>query len=101
MADHPFAAKRQSFAKGPAHLQNSKKTFSEAHYVPAGQDSKKRCHECKFYEHPGNKESSCAKVIGVVSADGVCDLFSQRNYAEADRSASPSVITIQVQHGQH
>ena len=102
---HPmFQPKRNSFSKGPdysakrdtaAVLSGEKKTFSEAHYRPASQDGKKRCHECKFYQKPGQAESDCAKVIGVIKAEGVCDLWSQRDYS---KTSGGTEITVSISH---
>lgn len=84
---HPAHRKRTSFAKGPdlsgkndtlAYLRGDKKTPTEADYRQAPVDSKARCHECQSYQKPGQGESDCARVVGVVKAEGVCDLFSQR-----------------------
>jgi hypothetical protein len=79
-----------------------KKTFNEAHYRPASQDGKKRCHECKSYLKPGQPESDCAKVISVVKAEGYCDLWSQRDYKEGSDSTEGKKtldITVKVSGG--
>lgn len=70
-------------------LAGKKKTWTEVDYRPASMDSTKRCHECKFYKHPGMPESDCERVIDIVKAEGTCDLFSQRDYF-ADKPAGDS-----------
>lgn len=89
---HPMFEIIISATKGPdysakndakALIRGEKKTFDEVHYQPAGEDSKRRCHECVSYLKPGQQQSDCAKVISVVQAEGVCDLWKQRNYGES------------------
>lgn len=106
---HPAMKKRTSFSKAPdfsakrdteAVLRGEKKTPTEADYRQAPVDSKNRCHECQHYNKPGSSESDCSKVIGVVRAEGTCDLFAKRTTTDSPASTSPSVaVTIQVGHG--
>lgn len=98
---HPmFRPRRTSFTKAPdystradvaAVVSGSKKTPTEADYKPASDDSKKRCHECANYGKPGEPEADCSKIVGIVKAEGVCDLFSQRDY-----TAGGTEIVIKV-----
>ena len=74
-------------------LSGKKKTPSDADYKPASSDSTKRCHECMNYGKPGAPESDCGVVIGIVKAEGVCDMFAQREYAQ------PGTVTIEIKHG--
>lgn len=104
---HPLFRKRASNTPAPdysgkaetlAFLRKEKKGQEEADYRPASGDSKKRCHECASYQKPGDKESSCAKVIGVVVAEGVCDLWTQRDYSSdpVGTKKPPTEITIRL-----
>ena len=90
--------RRTSYSKAPDYsakqnvedvLSGAKKTFKESHYQPAQQDSLKRCSECKFYKKPGNDKSDCDKVIGVIEADGYCDLFIQKDYR---KDSTPNIV---------
>lgn len=83
----PWQNTRDSQSKGPDYsakgdvkslLQGSKKTHSESHYRPAEDDSKMRCSECEYYVKPGQPRSDCRKVIGVIEAEGTCDLYKAR-----------------------
>lgn len=85
----PWQKPRTSFTRGPDYsakqdavglLRGNKKTPSEADYKPATDDSKKRCHECRNYGKPGESESDCGVVVGIVKAEGVCDMWTQRPY---------------------
>lgn len=96
--------KRTSFTKGPdltgkldtlAFLRGEKKTPTEADYRQAPVDSKARCHECQSYQKPGQSESDCAKVVGVVRAEGTCDLFSERTTPVPSETRSTE-ITIRL-----
>lgn len=84
--------RRNSLSRGPdysgksdvrAVLSGQKKTPSEADYKPASDDSKKRCHECANYGKPGEPEADCGVVVGIVKAEGVCDMFTQRDYSQS------------------
>jgi hypothetical protein len=74
-----YSAKNDSVAL----LKGDKKTHKEVDYRLGPQDDKKRCHECKSYQKPGQESSDCARVIGVIQAEGTCDLWSQRSYGES------------------
>lgn len=98
-----FMKTRKSNTRGPdysakrdteAILSGQKKTPSEADYKPATADAKQRCHECKSYSKFGEPESDCKKVVGIVKAEGICDLFSQRDYS--DTKEAGVVISIGV-----
>lgn len=100
-----FLRSRNSLAKAPdysakqateQYLSGQKKTWSEVHYLPASEDSAKRCHECAYYLKPGQPESDCAKVIDVVKAEGVCDLFTQRQYNDKPATGNKAHVTIEV-----
>ncbi len=105
--DNPFQKERRtSLTPGPdysakkdtlAFLKGTKKSLSDVNYTQAPYGSKDRCSECKFYEHPGQKDSSCEKVVGIVSGDATCDLFSQRDYALDSAPDKPGLeITIRT-----
>lgn len=98
----PWLQKRDSPAKGPDYSakNDTKAVFSgrkvlrsEANYRPAKEDSFKQCSECEYYENPGQPKSSCAKVVGVIDAEGVSDLFRERQGPPTKNSTS---ITIQI-----
>ena len=104
---HPLFRRRDSFAKAPdysakadtlALLRKEKATPTEADYKPAQVDSKKRCHECKFYEKYGEPKSSCTKIIGVVVAEGTCDYWSQRDYNTTDTNKGTTIV-VEVHRG--
>lgn len=106
MAEHPYFGRKRSFAKGPdfsakndtvAVLRGDKKTPTSVDYRAASVDSKKRCHECKFYSKYGSPESDCDKVVGVVKAEGVCDLFAQRDYAPEVKKEQVIAVEIRTQ----
>lgn len=95
----PWMNKRNSLTPAPdysakrdvkAFLSGAKKTPSEADYKPASEDSNKRCHECANYGKPGEPEADCGVVVGIVQAEGVCDMFTQRDYSE------PGQIVIEI-----
>lgn len=90
---HPAMRRRNSLSKAPDYsakgdtaslLKGLKRTPSDVDYKPASDDSTKRCHECKNYGKPGQPESDCKRVVGIVKAEGVCDLFAQRSYDDDD-----------------
>lgn len=103
---HPAMRKRTSFSKAPdfsakrdteSVLKGEKKVPTEVDYRQAPVDSKERCHECLHYSKPGSSESDCAKVVGVVRAEGVCDLFKQGAAPQPATTSTPSMaITIEV-----
>lgn len=84
----PWQQPRNSLTRAPGR-EGTKRTPSDVDYKPASDDSKKRCHECRNYEKYGEPESSCSEVVGIVKAEGICDLFIQRAY-------SPQGITIEI-----
>jgi len=98
---HPMHDKKRfSLSKAPDYsakrdtedvLSGKKKTPSEADYKPASNNSNQRCHECMNYGKPGEPVSDCGVVIGIVKAEGVCDMFCQREY---DKPGSGVVIEI-------
>lgn len=99
----PWLSKRTSLTRAPdysgkrdteAYLKGSKKSPSEVDYKPASEDSKKRCHECMNYGKPGEPEADCGVVVGIVKAEGVCDLFAQREYKKPDTG-----LVIEVRSG--
>lgn len=110
---HPAMKKRTSFAKAPdfsakrdteSVLKGEKKVPTEVDYRQAPVDSKERCHECSFYNKPGSSESDCAKVVGVVRAEGVCDLFRLRAVGETPHTGSQGsgtsfAVTVEVNNG--
>ena len=90
---HPmFGPPRTSLTRAPGR-EGTKRTPTEADYKPASEDSKKRCHECRNYGRPGEPESDCGVVVGIVKAEGVCDMFTQRDYSV------PSPVVIEVRGG--
>lgn len=103
---HPAMKKRTSFSKAPdysakreteAVLRGDKKTPNEVDYKPVPTDSRKRCSECVSYLRVGQSESDCSKVIGIVKAEGTCDLWAQRDYADDNAGLNKSTeITIHV-----
>ncbi len=89
MAHSMFRPRRTSLTPAPDYSAKqqvkemlSKKSKEETDYKPASMGSEKRCHECANYMKPGQSESDCRKVIDIVVADGVCDLWQQRDYSE-------------------
>jgi hypothetical protein len=88
----PWMTPRTSLTRAPGR-EGTKRTPSEADYKPASDDSKKRCHECKNYGKYGEPEADCGIVIGIVKAEGVCDMFTQREYT------SNQQIVIEVRGG--
>lgn len=107
MMVHPMFKKRLSFSKAPdysakadtvAFLKKEKQTPSEADYKPASGDSRRRCHECKYYSKFGEPESDCQKVIGIVVAAGTCDVWAQRDYPQnaPNSGSNPIEITIKL-----
>lgn len=99
---HPAMRKRKSFAKAPdfaakndavAMLKGEKKGPSEVDYRPASRESKDRCSECISYKRKGQSESDCDRVVGIVKAEGVCDLFKQGERAATESSTS---IVIEI-----
>lgn len=104
---HPLFQRRNSLSKAPDYsakqdtrdvLSGKKKTWPEVEYSPAKQDDPKRCHECVNYLKPGQEKSDCAKVVGVIQAAGVCNLWKQREYNDRPDEAAPA-ITVTVQSG--
>jgi len=79
-------------------LKGTKQTWSDVDYMPAAKNAIKRCSECKFYKRTGQPESDCAKVVGIVKGEGVCDVFAQGEFKSTEAKQNMS-ITIQVQHG--
>lgn len=68
-----------------------KKTKEAANYRPQNNmETTETCNECKHYEKPGEKYSSCRKVVGLVKGDDVCDLYKAR--AENSPTAQPTVV---------
>lgn len=108
---HPAMRRRNSLSKAPDYstkrdvadlASGKKKSFEEVNYLPASDGSKKRCHECANYLKPGQAESDCAKVISIVKAEGVCDLFKQRDYhddVEPEPKPTPTEIVIRLNGG--
>lgn len=105
MADIPYFARRDSSAKGPdysakmdtvAYLKGEKKVPNdpEVDYRQAPYAAKQRCSECKSYKRIGQSESDCEKVVGIVKAEGVCDLFEQRDYDKDPED--DNTITIKI-----
>lgn len=102
----PFAP-RKSNAPAPSYrakndvkamLTGEKKSQTEVNYMQAPYGSKNRCSECEYYCEPTQKDSPCSKVVGVISADGICDLYEDRKAPE--EAPQPAVsITINVNGG--
>lgn len=104
---HPaFRPKRTSFTKAPDYsakadtvsvLKGEKKVPNDpdVDYRPASYTSKDRCSECEFYKRVGQSESDCEKIVGIVKAEGVCDLFKQRDYSQ-DVESDDNTITIKI-----
>lgn len=57
-------------------LSGDKRLKSETNYRHP-EDTDKICLSCKFYEKAGESESSCSRVVGIVKAEDVCDLWGQ------------------------
>lgn len=76
---HDYSAKKDAEAV----LTGKKKTHKEVDYRLGEKDGPRRCHECKSYQKPGQESSDCARVIGVIRAEGTCDLWSQRDYGKS------------------
>ena len=56
-----------------------KVTKEEANYRPHDNaDRKDTCAECDSYLTPGEAQSSCRKVAGLVEAEDTCDLWAAR-----------------------
>lgn len=106
---HPlFQKRRDSLSRAPdystkrdtiAFLKREKQSPSDVDYKPASDDSKKRCHECVNYGKYGQPEADCKKVVGIVKAEGVCDLFRQRKYDDDEVGTTPTEVVISVRHG--
>lgn len=100
--------KRTSFTKAPdysgpsdteAVLSKKKVTPVDADYSPASANARARCIECEYYLQKGKAESDCAKVIGLVVANGTCDLYEQASPKPAPNPAPPVVApkrTIEI-----
>lgn len=108
MAIPDFLRRRDSLSKGPdysakgetvAFLKGIKKAPNEVDYKPVPTDSVKRCHECVSYRKPGQPESDCAKVVGVVKAEGTCDLWKQRSYENEAPGAGEKKTEIVIRLG--
>jgi len=51
----------------------------EANYRPHDNaETKDTCAECEHYLIPGQENSSCRRVAGIVRAEDTCDLFAAR-----------------------
>lgn len=58
---------------------SGKLSKEDANYRPAKElESKESCAECEHYLIPGSASSSCRRVAGIVSGEGLCDLFVVR-----------------------
>lgn len=85
----PWQKVHNSLTRAPGR-EGTKRTPTDVDYKPASDDSKKRCHECMNYGKYGEPEADCGVVVGIVKAEGVCDLFTQRDYS------APGPITIEI-----
>lgn len=62
----------------------------EAYYRPQeNADSKEFCSECVHYLQPGEENSSCRRVAGIVEAHYVCDMFVPR---ESQGQTAPQIV---------
>lgn len=92
---HPSTARKQSIVD-----RLSGKQSKESAVYRDGNEAltKSSCAECENYLYPGQAESSCAKVAGVVEARSVCDLFTPRVSEHGDRGQGVELnISLSVQ----
>lgn len=101
MAEHPLFGRKVSTVKPrdysarddtAAVLKGEKKVPSDVDYRPAPFGSSKQCHECKFYTKFGESESDCKRVVGVVRAEGLCDIWEKRTEEPSGEGPKTTVV---------
>lgn len=78
-------------------LAGEKSLKSEVHYRPQSEDSEKVCFECINYCNRGEPQGECDKVVGLVTAGWVCDLWQQAPPdADGDNDGDEKSPIVQV-----
>lgn len=91
---HPATRRKQSIVD----RLSGKQSKESATYRDGNEaNTKSSCAECEYYLHPGQAESSCGKVAGVVEARSVCDLFTPRVSEHGNGQGVELNISLSVQ----
>lgn len=87
---YKYAQRPGEFRRGEVVDRLAGKTSKEqVNYRPGETaDAKSSCGECEHFLTPGQPNSGCRRVAGVVEAIGLCDLFAPRASEYGDQGES-------------
>lgn len=97
------AVRRKREKMEVAQRLQGKRSKENVSYRPSHErETKISCAECENYQFPGQAESTCAKVAGMVEGRDVCDIFTRRpasSIITPQSQGEPVSVTVSVQLG--